>query len=98
MVHLKIKANECNCEMHARKSKEPFTCEINDEMVTAEIIKELTTMQKTIDIMSKQVLSSANRIRVQRTQKAMLPSIHENKDFDMIKHMKPSKKDMNMCN
>ena len=79
--HLKIRLNECNYEMHARQSKVPFTSGINDEMMTAEIIKEITTMQKTSDIMSKQVLSWANRIGVQRTQTAMLPSIHENKEL-----------------
>ena len=64
MGHLKIKAKECNYEMHARQSKEPFTSGINDKMMTAEIIKGLTTMQKTSDIMRKQVLSWANSIRV----------------------------------
>ena len=47
--------------------------------------KELNTMQKTSDITSKQVLIWAKRIEAQRSKKAVLTTIHESKDLDMVR-------------
>ena len=58
-------------------------------MMTAEIVKELTTMMQTSNIMGEQVLSGAKKVEVQRAQIAMLTSIQENKRFDTIRCMKP---------
>ena len=49
--------------------------------MTAEIIKEPTTIRMTSDITSEQVLSWAKTVEVQSGQTAMLTSIQENKDF-----------------
>ena len=49
---------------------------------------ELTTMQKTSDITSKQVLSWAKRIDAQQAQKAMLTIIQESRDLN-IRQKKP---------
>ena len=64
---------------------------INDEMMTTEITKELTTMKATTEITSKQVLSWEKRVGAQGAQKVMLSGIQENKGFDMIRYTKPHK-------
>ena len=79
MSHLRIKANECNYKEHDRPLKEQFINGINDEMMTAKILKELTTIRKTIGIMTEQVFSWAKRVEVQRALKVMLTGIQENK-------------------
>ena len=55
-------------------------------MMMAEIIKDSTTIRKTSDMTSEQVPVWAKRVKAQRTQKAMLMSIQDNKEFDMTKH------------
>ena len=40
MGHFNVKANDCNYKEHDRQLKELFINGINDEMLTAEIIKE----------------------------------------------------------
>ena len=55
--HLRFKANECNYKKHDWQLKEQFITQINEKMLITKIEKELTTMQNTSNIMSKQVLS-----------------------------------------
>ena len=55
MDYLRVKANESIYKEHDRHLKKQFINRINDEMITAERIKELTTIQKTSGIMSEQV-------------------------------------------
>ena len=86
MDHLRIKANECNYKECVRQLKEQFINGINDEIMTAEIMKELTTIGKISDITSEQVLSKAKRVEARRDQKVMLSSIRTN--FDMVRHMR----------
>ena len=52
-------------------------------------------VQKT-GYISKQVFSSAKRTETQTAKKAMLTSIRKNRDFDMIRHMKPLNENMSM--
>ena len=61
----------------------------------AEIIKELTTIQKTSDISSEQLLEWAKRVKAQRAQRAILTNIQENKKFDTIRCMRQNSE--NMC-
>ena len=49
----------------------------------AEIIKELTTIKDTIDITSNWVLSWIKYIEAQWSEKAMLDSMKDIKEFDM---------------
>ena len=68
---LRIKANGCIYKKDDRWLKQLING-INNEMMTAKILKELATIQKTSDIISEQVLSWAKRIEAQRDQTAML--------------------------
>ena len=70
--------------------------EINDEIITAEMIKELTTIIKTGNISHEQLLNWAKRVEAQTTKKEMFTNIQENVDFE-IKNcscMKPNNKNM----
>ena len=55
--------------------------------MTSEMIQELTVIKNTSEITSKQVLAWAKRVEAHRSWKALLVSIQENKEFDMIKHV-----------
>ena len=57
-------------------------------MMMTEITIELTTITKTSDITSEQVLNWARRVELKRAQKVVLTSIQKNKEFD-VRHMKP---------
>ena len=54
-----------------------------------EIIHELRTISDTSSVTSKQVLTWIERVEVQRTQTAMLESLKDNREFDMIQSHKP---------
>ena len=79
-------ANECKCEEHDIHLKEQVINGVHVEMITTEIIKELTMIYNTSYITNEQVLSWAERTE---TQNAMLMSFQENREFAMIGHMKP---------
>ena len=53
MGNLGIKANECSYKEHFRWLKEQCINGINDEMMTAKIIKDLTIMQKKVKLQAK---------------------------------------------
>ena len=57
--------------------------------MNAEIIKEPTTMGKTSDIASEQVLYWAKRVEAERAQKAMFTHSQEDREVPKIRHMKP---------
>ena len=59
------KANECDYKKHDSHLKDKFINSINDVMMTAEIIRELTTLRKTNDVTKEQVLTYMKRIEVQ---------------------------------
>ena len=65
MGHLSSKTNECNYKKNER-GKYQFINRINDEIVTKEIIKEVTTIRETSDITSEQVLHWAKRLEAWR--------------------------------
>ena len=52
--------------------------------MTAEIIRELTVIKDTREVTIQQVLFLTKRIEVQQPLKAMLQSLKETKDFNMI--------------
>ena len=56
-------------------------------MMTAEITK-MTTTKNTSKIMSEQVLSWTKRIEAQCSEKAMLESLKQSKEFNMTKTSK----------
>ena len=55
---------------------------MNDEDITAKIIKELTAFNDTSQVSSRKVISQVQRVKVQRIQKAVLDSIRDAKDFE----------------
>ena len=57
--------DECNYQVHDRQLKEQFINGINNEMMTTQKIKDLTTVRKTGDITNKQVLDWAKRVEAE---------------------------------
>ena len=53
--------------------------------MACEIIKDLTTIKKTSEVTREEILTWAKRLEVQRWKKAVLATIQETRDFDMIK-------------
>ena len=72
------KASKCAYKEYNRHLKEQIISGINDEMMTAEIIKLLTKLRKTNDVASVQVLTWAKRIGLQRIQRAIMSHVQEN--------------------
>ena len=56
-----MKVNECKYKEKDRRLKEQFINGINDDKMMAEIIGELTTVKKTTEITSEQVIDWAIR-------------------------------------
>ena len=52
------------------------------ETITAEIIKDLTTLKDTSEVTSKQVLILTQRVEAQKIQKTLLDSSRVAKEFD----------------
>ena len=73
-----------------RRLKEQFINSINDQTLTAEIIKELTTITDNSKVMIDQVLSraSAKWIEAQWSQKVMLQSFQDSKECNMVRKTK----------
>ena len=80
--YIRIKATECKYQEYDRRLGEQFINSPNDKNITAEKIKELTALKDTSGVSSEQVLISAQRVEVQRLQKAVLDNI---RDFDLIR-------------
>ena len=87
MGPLKITVHVCGYKETDRHLQEQFINSMNNNMITAEIIKELTTMSKISDVTNQKVLMWVKRVKVQRVQKAILEVILKNKikEFDMVK-------------
>ena len=62
---LRIKANKSGYKEKNRRLKEQFLNDINDDMVT-KIIRELTTIKKTDEMTSEQVLCWAKRVEAHK--------------------------------
>ena len=75
MGRLRIKATECKHRESTRMLKEQFINSMNYEVMTADIIKELTALKDTAKLKSKQILIWAKRVEAQRLQTVMLESI-----------------------
>ena len=88
MSHLRNKANECNYQQDDRKCKEKNINGINNNVLTSEIIKELTAIKNTRKVTSEQVLAGAGRTEAQKSQKATLTSIQENRKSAFIKNLR----------
>ena len=82
MGRLSIKANECKYTQTARCLKEQFINRLNDDAMIVEIIRELMVINDINTITSYEVFSCTKRIKVLRSQTAMLASLKETEDFD----------------
>ena len=58
---------------------------MNDESITAEIIKEMMVLKDTSEVSSEQVLAWAKRVEAQRSQNAVLENTRDVKEFDLIR-------------
>ena len=65
--------------------KEQSIQDLNDTEMLGDIIKELTKICGNEEITSKNVLSWAKRVEVQRAQSAIVNSLTEVKEFDKLK-------------
>ena len=63
MSYLRIKANKCGYKEKDRGFKEQFINDISDDDMMREIIRELATFRKTIEITSREVLALARGAR-----------------------------------
>ena len=77
MARVLIKAKECKYKGVNSRLKEHFTYDIYNQTMTEEIISELTVLKDMSEVMSKQVIAWAKRIKAQWSQKAILESLKE---------------------
>ena len=85
MDSLRLSTIECNYKEINRQLKQQFIHSLNDTDVLGEVIWELTKIKEMRKITSKNVLSWAKRIKVQRAQSAIMNNLTEAKEFDKIK-------------
>ena len=71
--------------MKRQKVIKQFKKCIDDDNIMTEIIRELTTIEKTNEITSEQILAWTRRVEAQRAQKVLIAVIKENKEFDATK-------------
>ena len=81
---IQIKAGECKNQENDRRLKEQFINGMNDEAITAKIIKGLMAIRDTSEVSSGQVIVWALRVGAPRPQKAVLDHIRDTKEFDSI--------------
>ena len=70
MGRICIEVAEYNYKEHVRRLKEPFINCLDDDEITQEIIKELTTQRNAQDLESEQVPMCAQRVESQTAQKS----------------------------
>ena len=58
----------------------------------AEIISELTKAEENTNVITEQVLARAKGVKVQRIQSAIINSLSEMKEFDMIQTVRDEQK------
>ena len=68
---------KCNYKEIDRQLKEQFINGLNNMEMLVEIIRELTKCEENITIHSENVLIWAKRVEAQRTQMAVISSLHE---------------------
>ena len=84
MGHLSIKINDCNYQEDERKLKEQPIKGINSKVMTSEMIKELTSIRNSSEVTNVQLLAWVKIVWAQELHKAMLATIQENNEFDMM--------------
>ena len=94
MGRLWLSTIECNYNELDRQLKEQFIHGLNDTNMLAEIIKELTEIQENTEIISENMLCWAKRMEAQRAQSAIMNSLTEAKEFDKLKIVKNTYKDI----
>ena len=93
MGRLWLLAIEYNCKELDIQYKEKFIHGLNDIEMLREIIWELTKIHENEEITCKNVLSWVKRVKVQRTQSAIMNSLTEEKEFNNLKEVKNTHKD-----
>ena len=85
MGRLQIKWQSANIRKMNRMMKKQSSNCMNDEAITAEIIKELIVLKDTSEVSSEQVLTWTHTVKVKRALKAVLETIRDARDFDSIR-------------
>ena len=85
MGRLRIETTECKYKERDRGLKEKFRNDINDQTMTAEIIKGLTTIKEISKIMRERVFVMGKGNRGTSFIEGLLESLNERKDFDIIR-------------
>ena len=91
MGGLRIATVECNSEEVDRQLIEQFIHRLTDSEMLPEIIRELTESDENKIILSEHVLTWAKRVEAQRAWVAVINSLHELKNFDVILQMNKAK-------
>ena len=86
MGHLCMAAAECGYKEVDLQLKKQLIHELNDRVMLDEIIRELTSKINSEQMTSKDVLTWAKRVKVQRAQASILIDITKTKTFDKIKN------------
>ena len=94
MGRLRLAAKECSYKEIDRQLKEQFMHSLNDTDMLSEIIWELTKIQENTEVTSEKVLCWAKRVKTQRTQSTIMKSLTETKEYDKLKIMKTTYKDI----
>ena len=84
MGRLRIIVASANIEKKNRHLKEQFINGLNGDVMITEIITELTAINYTSSVTSKQALAWPKRVEAQRSQTAMLKSLRHNIEFDAV--------------
>ena len=84
MGQLRVRVTKFTYKERDKRLKEQTINGINDQVMMAEIIKEPTAIKVTSEVTSELVLSCAKKIEPQQSQKGMLDSLKDSREFDMI--------------
>ena len=86
MGRLRTSAVEGKYKEVDRQLKEQFIHDVNDNEMLVEVIRELVKCGKYVTIPSEIILAWANRVQAQRVQTAVISSLCESRNFDVIIH------------
>ena len=75
MGRLQVKAADCKYKENEGRLKEQFINGLNDKAITVKITKKLMVPKDTSKVTSDQVLVWGQRVKAQRSQKALLENI-----------------------
>ena len=83
-----VRATEYKCKERDRGPKEQSINSINNQVMMAEIIKDLTIIKDTSEVTSNECYHRQKSIKAQWSQKATLDCLSDGQEFDMVSETK----------